>query len=393
MSAHKALWAAYALVLTSWLCVACRPSADGEPDDDATARPSPRSAAGEEPGEEVQLSAEAVERAGIVLTQVDKRALSSGAAIAAEVQFDPSSTAHVGPLATGRITRVAVELGQEVQRGSVLGVVSSGDVSTVRSRLVQARARLDAASATLRRQQQLSREGIGAQRALIDAQAARSELLAEVQGLQHRLSTLGSGEGGELSLVSPIDGIVVSVRGTLGETASADQAVFVVTDPKRVWVRGDVPELEIARVALGDAAIVRLHAYPELSLAGTITYIAPALDERTRSLPIRVSLADPDPRLRSGMFGSVELRGGSEDSRVLAVPVDAVTSLDGQDVVFVAGKAPGSFRATAVTLGRRAAGYYEVQHGLSEGDSVAACGSFTIKSALRAHELSDGDPD
>jgi cobalt-zinc-cadmium efflux system membrane fusion protein len=167
----------------------------------------------------------------------------------------------------------------------------------------------------------------------------------------------------------------------------------VVTDPKRVWVRGDVPELEIPQLTLGDPAIVRLHAYPELALDGTITYIAPALDEHSRSLPIRVSLAEADARLRSGMFGSVELLRGAQDKRVLAVPVEAVTTLDGQDVVFVAGDEAGVFRPAAVGLGRRAGLFYEVQSGLQEGDSVAASGTFTLKSALRAHELSDGDPD
>jgi cobalt-zinc-cadmium efflux system membrane fusion protein len=346
-------------------------------------------------GNHVQLTAEAVARAQIKVAKVERRALSSGAAIAAEVQFDPTSTAHVGPLAPGRITRVAVELGQHVKRGELLGVVNSGDVSGVRSRLVQARARQASANATLRRQEQLAREGIGAQRALIEAQTSVSELHAEVEGLERQLSALGSGAGdkGELSLLSPIDGVVVSVHGTLGESANVDQPVFVVTDPKRVWMRGDVPELEIPRLALGEAAIVRLHAYPELALTGKITYIAPALEERTRTLPIRVSIDEPDARLRGGMFGSLELLGGNQDTRQLAVPVDAVSTLEGHDVVFVADAEPNTFHPAAVQLGQRAGGYYELRSGLRQGDTIAVSGAFTLKSALRESELSDGDGD
>lgn len=343
----------------------------------------------------VQLTAEAIERAEIRVAKVERRALSSGAAIAAEVQFDPTSTAHVGPLAPGRITSVGVELGQHVKRGQLLGVVNSGDVTGVRSRLVQARARQASANATLRRQEQLAREGIGAQRALIEAQTSVSELRAEVEGLERQLSALGSGSGdkGELSLLSPIDGVVVSVHGTLGESANVDQPVFVVTDPKRVWMRGDVPELEIPRLALGEAAVVRLHAYPELALTGKITYIAPALEERTRTLPIRVSIDEPDPRLRSGMFGSLELVGTDKDARVLAIPADALSTLDGHDVVFIAEPEPNTFHPVAVQLGRRAGGFYEVRAGLHEGERIAVSGSFTLKSALRQGELSDGDSD
>ena len=371
------------------LMLGCACAKPVEPHDQGSPRPTTAE------NNRVQLTAEAIKRAQISVAKLERRALSSGAAIAAEVQFDPTSTAHVGPLAPGRITRVAVELGQHVKRGELLGVVNSGDVSGVRSRLVQARARQASANATLRRQEQLAREGIGAQRALIEAQTSVSELRAEVEGLERQLSALGSGTGdkGELSLVSPIDGVVVSVHGSLGESANVDQPVFVVTDPKRVWMRGDVPELEIPRVALGEAAVIRLHAYPELALTGTITYIAPALEERTRTLPIRVSINDSDSRLRGGMFGSLELLGTDTDTRVLAVPVDAVTTLEGQDVVFAADAEPNTFHPVAVQLGRRASGFYELRAGLQEGDSIAVSGSFTLKSALRQGELSDGDSD
>lgn len=125
-----------------------------------------------------------------------------------------------------------------------------------------------------------------------------------------------------------------------------------MTDPTRVWVRGNVPELEIARVTLGSAAIVRLHAFPDLALPGTIVYVAPALDEGSRSLPIRVSLTRPDARLRSGLFGSVEMVGGAADKRVLVVPIDAVAMVEGQTTVFVPADEANTFRPQAVARSR-----------------------------------------
>jgi cobalt-zinc-cadmium efflux system membrane fusion protein len=339
---------------------------------------------------EVRISPEAAERAGIRVGRAEKRALTGGVAIPAEVQFEPSSTAHVAALVSGRITKVAVALGDRVRRGQLLGVVASSDVSTARARLDQARARLTAAESTLRRQQQLSTEGIGAQRSLVDAEAQVGELRAEVDGLRRQLSVFGSGSGGELALTSPIDGVVVDLHATLGEAAMPEQPAFIVTDPTKVWVRGNVPELEIARVQSGSAALVRLHAFPDLSMPGTITYVAPALDERTRSLPIRVSLQAPDARLRSGLFGSIELLGGAADERVVVVPADSVAQLDGQNVVFVPADEPNTFRPQPVALGRHAGGFFEVRSGLAEGASFASSGAFTLKSALRSGELSEG---
>jgi len=345
---------------------------------------------GEEHENEVHLSAEALERAGIRLAAIERRALTGGVAIPAEVQFEPSSTAHVGPLVPGRITKVSVALGDRVRRGQVLGAVASSDVSSARARLGQARARLIAAESTLRRQQQLSTEGIGAQRSLVEAEAQVGELSAEVDGLQRQLSVFGSGAAGELTLTSPMDGVVVAVYGTLGETITPEAPAFIVTDPTRVWVRGNVPELEIDRVQPGGAAIVRLHAFPELAMPGTITYVAPALDEGTRSLPVRVTLNAPDARLRSGLFGSIELLGGSADERVLVVPAEAVATVDGQTVVFVPADEPNAFRPQPIALGRRAGGFFEVRSGLEEGARLAVSGAFTLKSALKSGEISEG---
>lgn len=338
---------------------------------------------------EVHLTQEALKLAGIVVGKVERRALSGGVGIPAEVQFEPTSTAHVGPLVQGRITKVNVALGDRVTAGQLLGVVASSDVSAAGARLGQAKAQLSAAESTLARQQQLSAEGIGAQRSLIDAEARVNELKAEVAGLRSQLSLFGSGAGGGLVLTAPIDGIVVSMHGTLGETASPDEPVFVVTDPTKVWVRGNVPELEIGRATVGEAVSVRLHAFPNVAMKGTITYVAPSIDEPTRSLPIRVKLELPDPRLRSGLFGIIELVGGALDERVAVIPADAVATVDGQTVAFVQGNEPGAFQPTPVLLGRRAGAFFELKAGLPDSATVALSGGFRLKSVLKSGEIGD----
>lgn len=375
-----------ALFAVSTLCMLACPASEPaeEPAEEG------EHAEGEEHENEVSLSAEAISRAGIRVGAVERRALAGGVSIPAEVEFDPSSVAHVSPLVPGRITSVSVELGDRVRRGQVLGVVASTDVSDARARLDQARARLSAAESTLTRQQQLATEGIGAQRALIDAEAQVGELRAEVEGVRRQLSVFGSGRAGSLSLTSPIDGVIVALHATLGETATPDSPAFTVTDPTRVWIQGNVPELEIERIVLGSAVMVRLHAFPDLSMHGTITYVAPALDETTRSLPIRVMLQTPDARLRSGLFGSIELVGGAADERVIVVPADAVATLDGQTVVFIPSDEPNTFKPQPIELGRRAGGFFEVRSGLDERARIATRGAFTLKSALRSGELSEG---
>lgn len=372
-------------ILALFLITAC----NGEGRDPSQKDSPDKHVGGEPQTNEIKLSNEALELAGIRLAQVERRALSGGTTIPAEIQFEPSSTAHVGPLVAGRITKVTAGLGDRVKKGQPLATIASSDVSQARARLDQARARLQAAESTRKRQQQLSSEGIGAQRSLIDAEAQVGELTAEVEGLRQQLSLFGSGSSGEITLTSPIDGVIVAVHGTLGETAAPEEPTFVVTDPTKVWVRGNVPELDIATIQLGSSALVRLHAFSDLKMKGTVNYIAPALDERTRSLPIRVTLETPDSRLRSGLFGSIEMLGNKSDEHVLVVPIDAVATLDGQNVVFIPGKTPNSFVPQPVKLGRRSFDLFEVQLGLAEGDTLCVGGTFTLKSAMKIHEFGE----
>jgi cobalt-zinc-cadmium efflux system membrane fusion protein len=104
---------------------------------------------------------------------------------------------------------------------------------------------------------------------------------------------------------------------------------------------------------------------------------------------VRVALATADARLKSGLFGSIELLGPG-DARPLAVPVEAVTTLEGRQVVFVPADEPFAFRAVPVELGGRAGAFYALRSGLAEGAELVVRGAFTLKSAMSASELSEG---
>ncbi len=336
---------------------------------------------------EIRLSAAAIEASGIRVGTVERRALSGGAGLPAELSFDPLSTAHVSPLASGRFTRIEVALGEHVTEGQLLATVVSGTASEAGSLLAQTRARLVAAETSLARQRQLVDQGIGAQRALIEAEATVAGLRAESQGLSRQLRVLGSGRGGLLRLEAPIAGVVTQVHATPGESASPTQPAFTIADPAAISVYVQVPELAISRVSEGLITLFRPHAFPELSLRGTVQYLAPDIDTATRSLSMRVALDQVDPRLRSGMYGSVELIGDGQ--RSLAVPTSAVVTMNGTTTVFIPGDAEGEFRPTPVHIGRRAGSHYELLEGLEEGDSVVVAGAFTLKSAGATEQLAE----
>ncbi|MCB9587520.1 MAG: efflux RND transporter periplasmic adaptor subunit [Polyangiaceae bacterium] len=337
----------------------------------------------------VHLTGAAVKRLGIKSQELTKRELFPDSRIPAEVEIQPSGIAHVALLVPGRFTDVKVNIGDEVKPKDLLGTVVSSDASRARSELGQASARLKAAKTTLARERKLAAAGVSSEQAVVDAEARVSELQAQTRGLRRELGVLSSGGGGQLRLTAPIAGVIVALHATVGENVGTDEPAFTIADPTKVWVRGNVPELELERVKLGANARVRLHALPEVELAGKVTYVAPALDETTRALPIHVQLSEPDPRLKSGMFGSIEL-GLESAERVWALPSRAVINVQGETGVFVATAAPTEFQFHAVELGAHAGEYYELIRGLEPKHRVVVQGAFALKSVLQAAELGEG---
>lgn len=342
--------------------------------------------ADESSAQQVRLSAAAVAASGIVVGPVERRALSGRAGWPAELRFDPQSTGHVTLPAPGRIVSVDVELGQEVTRGEVLGVATSAAASQVLAERERVRARLAAAEAALTRHRQLREEGIGSARAVIDAEAEVAALRAELRALAAQARVMGA-TGGRLRLRAPLDGVVVHVGVTRGEVVGVNDIAFTVADPRAISVYGEIPEMSVGEVRRDLRVLFRPHAFRELAVPGTVVYVAPSLDVHTRTLLVRVRLDELDPRLRSGMYGSIELVG--DEDRVLAVPTSAVVTLKGAPTVFVPGDEEGVFEPRPVQIGRRAGRFYELLSGIEEGARIVVAGAFTLKGALSSEGFAE----
>lgn len=249
-----------------------------------------------------------------------------------------------------------------------------------------------AANQNLERQERLRSEGISSERSLLEAQLVYDEASAERDAASSRLQVFGlsGGSGPDMTLSSPIDGVVIERHATRGENVSPENTIFVIADLSRVWVIGRVYDQQIGRIRPGMTAVLTLDAYPSRTFEGTVDFVGATLDEATRTLPIRVELENPDGVLRPGLFGALRLSDGDEARDVVRIPSGAVLNMDGLDVVFVPSGAPGEFHRVEVTLGATAGGVVEVIEGLEAGDSVVVEGGFVLKSELMRSELGHG---
>ena len=340
----------------------------------------------------VHVSPEAIARMGIRTATVDAAPAIGGIEVPAEIQAEPDREAHVSSIVSGQLARVAASVGDRVQAGQTLAFVRSIALGEARAQGARARANVEVAQSNFSRQQELQREGIGAQRQFLEAQAELRRAQAEQSAADRALEVYGrGGSGSEVAIKSPIAGRVLSRHATVGEVVGPSDVLFEVTDITRVWAVGRVYQQNAGQVTEGARAALTLQALPGRSFQGTLDYVAPALDERTRTLPVRLGFDNPEGVLRPGLFGTLSISpAGAAAETAPAIAAAAVQRLGDNTIVFVPGDEDGEFRAVNVTVGPRSQGLVRIQGGLAVGDRYVSEGAFVLKSELSRGELGEG---
>ena len=176
---------------------------------------------------------------------------------------------------------------------------------------------------------------------------------------------------------SPATGDVIEKKVINGQRVMAGDELYRIADHSRVWIIADVAESDIASIKVGMWATVTLRSDPRQPFTGQVTFIYPELTAETRTVPVRIEVANPEGRLKTSMYADVVFQAGSEGGAVTAVPDDAVIDSGTKQVVLVA-KGDGRFEPRAVKLGRRGDGYVEITDGLSPDEEVVTSANFLI---------------
>ena len=386
------------LLIATMLIMGC-PSRAPEGDDHADDEHGPEAvqddhAGGDESGLRglVRISEAGLRRSDIRTEPVRTERPIGGIDVPAEIRLNPNRTAHVTPMVEGQIADVQVALGDAVEDGQVLATMRSVALGEARSAIANARAAVEVARANFVRQQELKREGIGSERAYLEAQGDLRRAESDLAAATERLHVYGGrkGQGSTTAIRSPLTGIIIQKHATAGEVVSEGSSLFLVSDLSRVWVVGRVYEQDIAVARVGAPAVVSLQAYPGKSWDGEVSYVSHTLDSKTRTVEVRVELDNPDGTLRPGLFGSIALSPDADQvGQVPVIPQSAVQHIEGRPLVFIATDEEGVFRPAFVTLGATARGRAEVREGLTEGERVVVSGAFTLKSELLGRQLAD----
>jgi membrane fusion protein, heavy metal efflux system len=447
-------------VLGVWW-ITSKQSAAAKPENDEAAEKSEKGEAGEKEGDEesemreIKLDAELLESANIEIEGVSSRPAVALLNVTGTVEANPQQTQAVTPLVSGRVEQVFVSIGSRVSAGQTLATINSTEIAEKYGKLreaenrldiarknfervrrtenqvnvLQAKARLDEAEATLKRTRRLIELGAGAgkdltaaeanyrtaqadydfqrniplNREIAEAEAAVKTAQIETAHERQSLQALGVNVGSTAAAVATVALVPVraSVSGIVterviapGSGVQAGQQLFTVSNISTVWITANVPEQQLRLINIGSAAEVRAPVLGERPINARVSYIDPGINEDTRTARVRLAIENPGERLRAGMFAEVGFQTGTsaETGEELVVPSEAIQRIGDKTVVFVPEDGePGSFKVREVETAGETGEYTRIREGLELNEKIVTRGSFTLKTQMQKGKLGDDD--
>jgi RND family efflux transporter MFP subunit len=318
---------------------------------------------------QIRISTEKIQKLGVRTEAASMRALGKTVRASGRVEPDERRIVAISPKFEGYVERLHVNVtGQPVAKGQPLFEVYSPE-------LVSAQREYAIAVQGMEAMKDAGAEAQGGMKQLAESSLTR---LRNWDLSPDQLASLTkSGQAQRtVSFSSPVSGVVTEKKALQGMRFMPGEMLYQVTDLSSVWVIADVFEQDIGLVKAGAKASIKVNAYPDRVFEGRITYVYPTLKAETRTIPVRVELANPGQLLKPAMFAQLELQVGAKKP-VLVVPDSAVIDSGTRRIVLVQVK-EGRFEPRDVELGARTDNYREVLKGVSDGEQVVVAANFLI---------------
>ena len=381
---------------------------------------------------EFSISAEAAALMEIETAPVERRYLDAQVRVVGKVEYDETRMGYITAWIPGRIDRLFVDYtGVGVKKGDHMVELYSPDLLVAENELIEA------AKSYQSLQTNTSAAVRDGSKRLLDAAREKLRLWGLTESQIAEIESRRKGED-HTTIHAPMGGIVIHKNAQEGMYVQTGSRIYTIADLSHVWVKFDAYESDLEWIRYGQDVSFTTEAYPGHTFQGRIAFIDPTMDDRRRTVKVRVNLPNADGRLKPGMFvrgvvksqvamggrimdpdlagkwispmhpeivkdgpGSCDLCGmplvrmeemgyaplttTQDDIKPLVVPQAAVLLTGERAVVYV--RVPGSktpkFEGREIVIGPRAGKFYIVHEGLKEGELVVTNGNFKIDSALQ----------
>lgn len=318
---------------------------------------------------QVSISPQKIQKLGVRTEPAQRRRLDRTIAAAGRVEPDERRLFMISPKFEGYVERLHVNVtGQYVAKGQPLFEVYSPElVSAQREYAVAVQG-----AASLKGADSPAQLGMGR---LVESSLQRLKNW-DISDEQIKALVTSGETVRTMTFRSPVSGIVTEKKAVQGMRFMPGEALYQVSDLSAVWVVADVFEQDLALIRTGARVRVNINAYPDKQFEGRVTYIYPTLKAETRTVAVRVELANPGGLLKPGMFAQMTLQATPQGASV-TVPLSAVIDSGTRQIVLIQLKA-GLFEPREVKLGARSDSHVVVLDGVKEDELVVVAANFLI---------------
>lgn len=345
-----------------------------------------------EPGESMKVRLPSTNSTAIVGVQTatpETGAIAEGIQCVAEVSFNQNKLAQIAAPVSGIVQTVDVDLGTKVEEKQAVAKIWSASIAEAVAKAVLAHQTLD-------REKKLRADRVTSQAGLEEAEASHRSACQQLRTLgftEEQIDEMGQKPQEQvlMEVRAPFAGEIVERTAVRGALVEAGKPLFTLVDHSTVWAMLQVPEATLARVKVGQAVELRVDSLPGKVFTGKLTWVGPAVDERTRMARARAEFANPDCELKDKMFATARILTRQAEGAML-VPPSAIQHIEGRPFVFVK-LGEDLFDARAVRLGAKFNGRQEILTGVNPQDLIAVSHAFAIKSAMLMSSLGAGCAD
>ncbi|WP_142713561.1 efflux RND transporter periplasmic adaptor subunit [Fodinibius sediminis] len=345
---------------------------------------------------EVHLTEKQENNLGIKVETLSEGNASSTISRPASVGYDLDQIAKVGPRIEAKVVRVIKDLGEQVRIDEPIALMSSVGLGKAKAEYIRLKTELKAEKAHYEREKSLYEQEISSRAEKLQAEAHYQEAKAAYNAAAESLrlyslskkdvQNIEAGSDKPLShfyLTSPLNGVIQERDISPGQTISPSETPIHVANLSKMWVMIDAYEQDIRYLEKGQSVSLSVRSIPRETFEGKTDWVSYSLEKKTRTMPVRAVVENPNRKLRAGMFGTARISTGKKPN-VAMIPIDAVQTIEDEQVVFVPGKEDGSYKPVEVMLGSENEGYVEIASGLKPGQQAVIAGAFDLKSALTA---------
>ena len=299
-------------------------------------------------------------------------------ALQGAIVYNDDLTSKITTPIAGRVTKIYAQIGDKVKMGQPLVMIDSPEFGQANADLMKSESDLTLKNQAFGRAKTLYEGEVIAKKEFESAEADLKQAEAEHRRALNRLKNYGVSKNNNFMLSTKVNGIVTERQVNPGSEVSPNStSLFVVTDPKHLWVNIEVPEKDLDKIHLKQHLKIETNAYPNESFLATVATISKVLNPDTRRIMVRCTLENLDEKLKPEMYAYATPI--DDELTMPHVVNDAVITEGVKNFVFVE-RSPGEIEKRLVKISYQGHKEAYISEGLHEGERVIVTSTLLLNS-------------